>query len=177
MRLKQRHLVSALVVVLSLSALGCGRGKSTVSGTVTLDGKPLSAGQIVFIPQGAPAVSGEIKDGQYSVAGVPNGEATVTVDNNAVKVLVDQARQGARGMPEGAASSGGKALSVPGMSPEAKEEFEKQQQASAEAAKHARELAATYRPVPHKYNDPNASGLKCTVGGRSVTFDVPLTSK
>ena len=171
MRSNQRHLVAALVVFLSLSALGCGRAKSSVSGTVTLDGKPLSVGVIVFIPQGAPAVSGEIKDGQYSVAGVPNGEAKVTVDNNAAKVLVEQARKGAaedpavRRIPEGA--------SVP---PEAKAEFEKQQQAVAEAARHAKELAANYRPVPEKYGDPNTSGLTFTVGSGS-TYDVPLTSK
>ena len=34
---------------------------------VTLDGKPLSAGKIVFIHKGAPAVAGEIKDGPSSV--------------------------------------------------------------------------------------------------------------
>jgi hypothetical protein len=175
MRLKLRYFIGALAVFLSLAALGCGRGKSSVSGAVTLDGKPLYTGTIVFIPQGAPAVSGEIKDGQYSVAGVPTGEATVTVDDKAAKMLVEQARKVSRRSPaEGTLS--GKAPPGANMSAEAKESLEKQQQQMAEAAKQNQELLANYRPVPEKYSDPNASGLKFNVGSAS-TFDVPLTSK
>jgi len=174
MRLNQRHLAAALVVFLALSVLGCGRGTATVSGTVTLDGKPLSAGKIVFIPKGAPAVAGEVKDGQYSVQGVPTGDATVTVDNKEVKQLVDQSRKISHGPVEGTLS--GKVPAGVNMTPEAKAALEKQQQASAEAMRREKELIANYRPIPDKYGDPNGSGLKFNVGSSS-TFDVPLTSK
>jgi hypothetical protein len=174
MRLNQCHLVAALVVLLSLWVPGCAHPKSNVKGTVTLDGKPLYAGKIVFITKGAPAVSGEIKEGQYAVEGVPTGEAAVTVDNDEIKILVEQAKKVSRGPAEG--TMAGKAPPGAQMSPEAKAALEKQAQATAEAVKHNRELVANFQPVPDKYRDPNSSGLKFTVGSSS-TFDVPLTSK
>jgi hypothetical protein len=177
MRLKQRLLLPALIVFLFLPALGCGRGKSSVSGTVTLDGKPLYMGMIVFIPEGAPAVSGEIKEGQYSVTGVPNGEASVTVDNKQAEVLANQAKKQAQvsaAPPQGTLA--GKTTAGANMPPEAKAELEKQQQQMADAAKRNRDLAANFRPVPEKYADPKGSGLNFKVGSGS-TYDISLTSK
>jgi len=54
--------------------LGCGKGdgvtRAAVEGKVTLDGAPVEAGAISFIPTGGtkgPAVGGEIQNGQYSI--------------------------------------------------------------------------------------------------------------
>jgi hypothetical protein len=68
--------VSLLLILPLLAATGCGNGKSTVSGTVTLDGKPVEGsdeiyGTVTFYREGgggAPAV-GIIKEaGRYEVS-------------------------------------------------------------------------------------------------------------
>ena len=59
----------------ALAFSGCGGGgdglpREPVSGTVTLDGRPLVDGSITFVPTGAegPPVGGLIHDGTYSIA-------------------------------------------------------------------------------------------------------------
>lgn len=58
------------LVVLLLTATGCGDGGNTalVTGTVTLDGQPVQAGMLLFVPIDgqSPTAGGEIKDGYYS---------------------------------------------------------------------------------------------------------------
>jgi hypothetical protein len=64
------------------------------------------------------------------------------------------------------------------MNPEAKEAYEKQQQAAKDAAVYAKEMAAKYRAIPDRYGDPAASGLSFTVKpGADNKYDVPLTPK
>jgi len=66
--------LSRSLLVFTLSALsvvflaGCG-GKTSVTGTVTFDGKPVDGGGITFFASGArePAASGRIVDGKYSI--------------------------------------------------------------------------------------------------------------
>lgn len=61
-----------LVAYLACCLLGCGRttGPTThaVSGTVTLDGKPLATGDVIFYPEteNKPAVMGKLKEGHYA---------------------------------------------------------------------------------------------------------------
>jgi hypothetical protein len=64
------------LIVLSLPALlllaGCGKvgNHAAISGTVTLDGKPLERGSILFEPIGdtrGVVTGGEIKDGRYNL--------------------------------------------------------------------------------------------------------------
>lgn len=67
----------------ALLMTGCGGGSQgvTVSGTVTYDGKPVPQGSITFAPadgKGA-SVGGEIRNGQFTVTGVPPGEKIVSV--------------------------------------------------------------------------------------------------
>jgi hypothetical protein len=179
MQLKHRYLAATLTGLLCLPLIGCGPGKSTVTGKVTLDGTPVSDATIVFIPARGPAFSTEVKNGQYSVVGVPHGEAKVTVDNKVIGQLVAQSKS-AGGPSRGTVGppGGGKGIQ-PGqqMSGAAKEGFDKQQKDAAEAARIQKELAANYRPVPEKYNAAATSGLTHTVSGASSTFDVQLTSK
>jgi hypothetical protein len=76
-RLQVRRLASALMV---LAIVGCSDKTATVdtlprravSGTVTLDGKPLTVGKITFSPAEkekavGPDVSGDIKEGKFSI--------------------------------------------------------------------------------------------------------------
>lgn len=79
-----------LVLVLFLLLLtGCGGGSgSTVSGSVTVDGKPLDDGYISFYPAPntpGPTTGGEIKGGKYTVRGVAIGKnrAEITAQSNA----------------------------------------------------------------------------------------------
>ncbi len=62
----------ALFVCILLTIAGCGAtsGSQAISGSVTLDDKPLATGSILFTPlDGTPgdAASGEINDGKFSI--------------------------------------------------------------------------------------------------------------
>jgi hypothetical protein len=63
----------------------------TVSGTITLDGKPLPAGFITFHGSGgASAVRANIDDGKYATAGIPAGRRyRVTISTVGVRALAD----------------------------------------------------------------------------------------
>jgi hypothetical protein len=71
-----------LCLVLLLLACGCGRS-TTVSGTVTWEGKPLAKGWITFHPadQKGVACGGEVIDGSYCVKQVPPGKKRVRLSN------------------------------------------------------------------------------------------------
>lgn len=74
----RRHGCSRRVWVACLACclLGCGRatGPATypVSGTVTLNGKPLVTGDVIFYPEteNMPAVMGKLEEGRYSFRAV-----------------------------------------------------------------------------------------------------------
>ena len=78
----RRASVSVLLSLL-LSLTGCGSGEIVVSGTVTLDGKPLEEGNIAFRPLPASATSeatgGPIKGGKYQVK-VPPGRNRIEIN-------------------------------------------------------------------------------------------------
>jgi hypothetical protein len=85
-----RRLGVLLVVAAVLGVPGCDQGprRFSVSGQVTLNGVPLSAGTVSFVGQGNAAgkglIAGTIKDGAYSVTtdgkgGAPLGTYKVTV--------------------------------------------------------------------------------------------------
>lgn len=63
---------SALALVATVAvALGCGSDRLTtvpVSGTVTLDGRPVPSGKVVFTPERGPAATGAIEsDGSFTL--------------------------------------------------------------------------------------------------------------
>jgi hypothetical protein len=58
----------------SLAAFtGCGGGKTTVSGSVSFDGKPVEDGSLMFTPKDGkqPPTAAAVKGGQYSVELAP----------------------------------------------------------------------------------------------------------
>jgi hypothetical protein len=73
-----RSSVFLLVLVL---VTGCGDGKPTrvpISGKVLIDGKPLTMGSIVFIPQGArPSGSAIDKEGHFVLTCYQHGDGAV----------------------------------------------------------------------------------------------------
>jgi hypothetical protein len=75
-----RCLPLILVLSLVLVPLGCSRPTGRVSGTVTLDGKALPGGTIIFLPEDNRNYLAAIgKDGHYEVAGIPFGKVRVAV--------------------------------------------------------------------------------------------------
>jgi hypothetical protein len=74
-----------LLPCLALVLAGCGGDWGTASGTVTLDGTPLAAGQITFHPEGGGATAyGTVQDGSFTIstgqkAGLKAGKCKVTV--------------------------------------------------------------------------------------------------
>jgi hypothetical protein len=69
------RVIGTVLLGLLLAVTGCGSGEATVSGTITLDGKPLEDGNIAFRPLPAlaatEAIGGPIKDGKYQVKARP----------------------------------------------------------------------------------------------------------
>ena len=67
---------AAVVLAVGLAAVtaGCGGGSSTVRGKVTLDGKPIEAGLISFVPtEGTtgPSAGASINQGEYDIRNDP----------------------------------------------------------------------------------------------------------
>ena len=78
-RSKLWRLIGGLGLALAALGLGCGKGgnHASIHGQVTLDGKPLEHGSILFVPiQGAKGVptGGPITNGSYELLG-PGGPA------------------------------------------------------------------------------------------------------
>ena len=90
-----------LIMVASLACclVGCGRttGPAThaVSGTVTLDGKPLATGDVIFYPEtkNMPAVMGKLKEGHYAFR-IAAGPQRVSIQS-----VGDKPRDVAAGIP------------------------------------------------------------------------------
>ncbi|MBN2295329.1 MAG: hypothetical protein JXM70_23060 [Pirellulales bacterium] len=79
--------ISVLLLLAALSAIGCSRsaGRNAVSGTVTLDGKPLENGAISFSPapgEKGPSSGSSINNGEFTIAkkqGLPAGKYVVVI--------------------------------------------------------------------------------------------------
>jgi len=91
----------AALFVLSLICLpGCSPGKSTVSGTVTLDGQPVQSGAITFVKDEGGSMVREgavISDGKFEAA-VPPGKYKLELTGQ--KVVGKRTQTGFDGKPE-----------------------------------------------------------------------------
>lgn len=153
---------------------GCGDGGPKtypVSGTVTLDDKPLAGATITFFPDSGnnPAATLSDAQGKYAMStrkqgdGAVTGSYTVTVTkyqrgpeenpygNNVPPEPVEQT-------PEAISAAYGKGFKGP---------------PKGNAAKAPKE----WNDVPDKYADMAKSGLKFTVEAKPNTFDIKLSSK
>jgi hypothetical protein len=71
---------AALCCLLLALAVGCGKGKGTISGTVKYKGTPLTSGTIIFRgPDGYVDSTSISNQGEYTLANFPVGEAKITV--------------------------------------------------------------------------------------------------
>ncbi|VTU00806.1 unnamed protein product [Gemmataceae bacterium] len=137
-----RHLALAALVG---GALGCSQDPGSVSGEVTVGGKPLPGGVISFHSEvgNHEVINAPIKDGKYTVSGVPSGNAIVTVGN---------------------------LRPLPGAAPKAAPAGD-----GAAAPKAGPRRAAPTGPVPARYGDPGTSGLTIVVQPGDQTFPVVLS--
>jgi hypothetical protein len=76
--IKRRCCIFCLLI---LAVPGCGSSGSSVSGTVTLDGKELDQAFITFFPEKGVANTkgGDISNGQYHVSGLSPGKKRVLI--------------------------------------------------------------------------------------------------
>lgn len=131
---------------------GCSGSEADVSGKVTIDGKPIPSGKIVFLCEGGakPVLTADIRDGRYSFEKVPAGKVVITV--SAATYRFDAVPNMPKGMKAGDSPSG----EGPGAPP-----------------------APTKGPpivVPPRYGDPAKSDLSFVVSGSGkVEHDVQLT--
>lgn len=165
--------VAALLALVVPLAIGCGGGKGKVTGNVTVDNKPLPGGTITFHPSKGNAASGEIIDGQYTVTGVPTGNARVSVSTAYLKQEADALGMANQNM---SMSMGGRTppRDIP---PEARAALEKEKQRADESIQKSKELRARYRPIPEKYANPDSSGITLSVKSGTNPFDLSLSSK
>ncbi len=177
----------ALASLLVTFASGCGGGgKGTVSGEVTVGGKPLPMGIIVFTPDSGPAVAAEILDGKYSAVGVPSGNVSVSLDLNSLKQQAEKAGPKSGGGAAAVAAKFGKSDDVgkqksmapgtggPGMPDEAKEYYAKQKESNAEAGRRIKDALVLLPEIPEKYSDPKLSGWSLKVSKGDNTFDAKV---
>ncbi|MCA9237576.1 MAG: hypothetical protein KDA44_19015 [Planctomycetales bacterium] len=76
-------------LALLLNAVGCGDGRPTrvaVSGTVTIDGKPLTHGNIKFVPTGARPSAGKIDENGHFTLTCYDGDDGVVLGKHRVAV-------------------------------------------------------------------------------------------
>jgi hypothetical protein len=76
-----RLLLMVSMCGIALLATGCGEPAGTVSGTLTIEGKPLNCGYIIFQASEGSVESTEIQpDGTYSIEGLPLGSAKISIN-------------------------------------------------------------------------------------------------
>lgn len=170
--LLQRVFLPGMLALWVASAVGCGGGKATVTGKVTIDGKPLPAGRISFVPsKGGAGVGADIKDGQYTVEKVPVGSVKVTVETTTIKTKIDAltvaAQQFARSQPPPNAK-------VP---ENAKQSLEEERKEAEKKNQELKDLRTKYVPVPEKYGKDNETPITTEVKPGTNTFDVTLQSR
>jgi hypothetical protein len=69
------------LVAIVIACCGCDDGRSTVSGTVTFNGNPLSRGSITLVPVDGKGQSagGDVTSGRYVIKSVSPGEKAVQI--------------------------------------------------------------------------------------------------
>lgn len=160
-----------LLLAFALTALGCGSGEDLskfkeglvpVTGTITLDGKPLEGAGVLFIPASAAKIGGKgdvgarmamgetDAQGKYSLISPPHGSDAVPEEYQGCLPGEYVLALDRRRMPDG---------SIPDPGAESPQAMKAEQ------------------TIPAKYTNPMSSGLKATVTPQGGEFNFDLTSK
>jgi hypothetical protein len=134
---------------------GCEKGRATVSGKITFNGQPLTAGTVTFVADANRVGSGTIlPDGTYTAPDAPIGEVTAVV-------VTPEPRRGP-GM------IGGMEKPPPGV--QGMPENMKPQGGGDDLTKSMKIVAA-----PSKYTKAETSPLHYTIAPGTQTIDITLT--
>jgi hypothetical protein len=154
-----RLAAAALSVMVAVPLSGCGKGKGPVTGTVTVDNRPIRSGQLTFLGADGtrhPTTIGF--NGTYTIE-LPPGDYKVGVEgggqSNAAKMARVPIPKAPTGMPPMKDPTG---------------------QVGGEPVDLAKEMQNPV-VVPMRYRAPESSGLKVTTTGDGDTFDIPMKSK
>lgn len=150
-----------LICLVMLATIGCGGSSrpkmAKVSGTVTLDGKPLEGAQVVFIADGAPRNATGTTDaaGKFTLTtfeandGAVLGEHSITVTKMTSSAPAMSADDPSGGYGAAMSSAGGGDATMGGL---------------------------VSSQLPAKYGDPKQSGLKHSVTDGANDVKLELTS-
>ncbi|QDU75334.1 hypothetical protein Pan97_23640 [Bremerella volcania] len=87
------HAFSSLLVLLCLLFSGCGGNgipRAAVQGTVTLDGKPIESGVIMFIPETVAPVALKITGGHYDSESDVNDRRGAVIGHCSVQIFANR---------------------------------------------------------------------------------------
>ncbi len=178
-------LVFLLSLGLTLGSFGCGSKKAApaqISGTVKYNGQPVTGGTLVFFTKGGVYPSAISTDGTYTAIDLPEGEATVTVDTEAlnpdhkkVEYSVKTAGSGGDGAKYGGSKGygGGKGGGAqPFAKPPAVGGGKQDRSPAGEGSPQGE--AGTYVKIPRTYADKDKSPLKLVLKEGSQHQDLEL---
>lgn len=74
----------AVGLMLALSPVVAHAAEATLSGMITLDGRPLAKGRILFHLKNGQFVGSRIKDGKFTIDSIPSGARIVTIESKHV---------------------------------------------------------------------------------------------
>jgi hypothetical protein len=149
-----------LLCALVLFSAGCNRGpeRATVRGKVSIDGKPLTTGNVMF--WGADNYTGTAvidKEGNYVLSDAPVGDAKITV-------TVPKPPPG-----------GMAAMQRMQSAPIAQETQSVDPNDPSRRISIMGDMPSEIVQIPDKYNDPSTSGLVYSVKGGEQNHDINLT--
>lgn len=156
--MRRRSLGGLLLAAGLLAAAGCGGPRlAPVSGRVTVGGKPVPEGVVMFHPADGPTAVGAIKDGAYTLTTFKPGDGALVGDH---KVTISATSVGAGSMVEAASLD------------------EEMARAGKKGVKWL--VAGEVKwVVPEKYSKPESTDLKAAVAdsANTIDFDIPAGKK
>jgi len=150
-----------LVAAAALLSTGCGKSSSSVVGSVTYKGSPVTGGTMLFHGSDKVIPASLGVDGNYACPNVPPGDYTVTIDTTSLKNIGD---------PESMMKKMAKEMGTDGSG-------EKLPEALSKDFAKMKEMGSMpkYTPIPEKYANKKTSGLTMKVESGSNTKDWQLT--
>jgi hypothetical protein len=150
---RYRYLVLFSCLAAAALLAGCGKGRpatAAVSGTVTIRGRPVTAGTVLFVAaDGTQSASAELSpEGTYTMPAAPVGPVRVAVQTATFRYR--------RVVPAGLKPPPGVNASSPQYRPV------------------DRRAGTVYVPIPARYESPDQSGLSLTVERGQQTLDIAL---
>jgi hypothetical protein len=176
----RRLLSAAFSAIAILAVAGCGGGNNNgrVEGKVTFDGQPVTGGNVTFFTSSGAAYSANIRsDGSYSIADVPPGEMTVTVETESINPnkKPPPTYGGGSGSGPGAGMYGGKGGGGGGPGAPKGPDGKPYTMDKSPTPEGAAPQEGVYVKIPEKYASREKSGITKSVNSGKQTIDIELS--